>query len=365
MLTEAPPLRTFILKVVNRCNVDCDYCYVFSGPDQSWRTLPVRMGTDVARATARRITELRLDRVDVVLHGGEPLLAGPRHLGAVLQILRDEVNAAVSFELQTNGVLIDREWLDLFERFGVRVGVSLDGPPTANDRHRRSHRGRSTADAAVHGIALLRSRPQLFAGILAVVDLRNDPVEVHDYLAALGPPVIDFNLPHATHDFPPYRTDVDEPEYGRWLSRVYDAWLCADAYTHSIRILEDIVALSLGAQGAVESLGLVPSGIVVVESNGAIEDVDTLKSVAQGAAGLGLNVFEHTFDEAARHPAIGLRQAGAAALADECQRCPLVSVCGGGHLPHRHSAEHGYRNPSVYCQDLAYLIRHIQATLPV
>jgi radical SAM/SPASM domain FxsB family protein len=368
MFADAPPMRTFILKVVNRCNIDCDYCYVFNGPDQSWHALPVRMSTEVAHATARRITEQaiahELDRVDVVLHGGEPLLAGPAHLGAILQILRAEVDAAVSFELQTNGVLIDPQWLDLFERFGVRLGVSLDGPPAANDRHRLSHRGRSTADAAVRGVELLRSRPHLFGGILAVVDLANDPVEVYDHLAALGPPVIDFNLPHATHDSPPRRTEPGVPEYGRWLSRVYDTWIGAATYTHSVRILEDIVALSLGAHGAVESLGLLPSGIVVVESDGTIEDVDTLKSVAHGAAHLGLNVFDHTFDEAASHPAIRRRQAGAAALADECQRCPLLSVCGGGYLPHRHSAERGYRNPSVYCQDLAYLIRHVQATLP-
>ncbi|GAA4252601.1 FxsB family cyclophane-forming radical SAM/SPASM peptide maturase [Dactylosporangium darangshiense] len=362
-----PPLRTFILKVVNRCNINCDYCYVFHGADQSWRGLPVRTSTDVAHAVARRIDEHAtahgLDHVDVVLHGGEPLLAGPRHLGAVLQILRDRVPFA-SFELQTNGMLIDDEWLDLFERFGVQVGVSLDGPPAANDRHRVSHRGRSTADAAVRGVELLRSRPHLFAGILAVVDLDNDPVEVHDYLAALGPPVIDFNLPHATHNSPPRRTDPDEPEYGRWLSRVYDAWIGADSYTHSVRILEDIMALSLGAKGSVESLGLAPADIVVIESDGAIENVDTLKAAAPGAAGLGLNVFGHTFDEVAQHPAIRQRQTGMAALAEDCQRCPLVSVCGGGYLPHRLSAERGYRNPSVYCQDLAYLIRHVQATLP-
>lgn len=361
-----PPLRTFILKVVNRCNIDCDYCYVFHGADQSWRELPVRMSLDVARAAARRIGEHAaahgLAHVDVVLHGGEPLLAGTRHLGDVLRILRDGA-PSVGFQLQTNGMLIDREWLDLFDRFGVRVGVSLDGPPPANDRHRVGHRGQPTSQRALRGVELLRTRPHLFAGILAVVDVRNDPVEVHDYLAALGPPVIDFNLPHATHDSPPWRGDPDEPEYGRWLSRVYDAWIGAGDAAHSVRMLEDIVALSLGAKGSVESLGLAPADMVVVESDGSIENVDTLKAAASGAAELGLNVFAHTFDEVARHPGIRQRQAGVAALAGECRRCPLVAVCGGGYLPHRLSAARGYRNPSVYCQDLAHLIRHVQATL--
>lgn len=362
------PLGTFILKVVNRCNIDCDYCYVFNGPDQSWRALPARMDLDTVQAAASRINEHvtahRLDRVDAVLHGGEPLLAGRQHLGALLGALRATIGVRLDIQIQSNGVLVDQQWLDVFEEFHVRVGVSLDGPPEANSRHRLTQRGSPTVETAVRGIQLLRSRPGLFAGILAVVDIRNDPVDTYRYLAALGPPVIDFNLPHATHDRPPLRLLAGTPEYGQWLSSIYDAWTSAPAFTHTIRMFEDIVALTLGARGSVESLGLTPSNIIVVESDGSIEDVDTLKSVRSGATRLDLNVFEHSFDEAAKHPAIRRRLLGAALLAEQCQQCSLVSVCGGGYLPHRFSTAQGYRNPSVYCHDLMHLIKHIGTTLP-
>ncbi|WP_237749542.1 radical SAM protein [Streptomyces sp. SS] len=263
-LEETAPFRTFILKVANRCNIDCDYCYVFNSKDQSWRHLPVRLGADVAREAGRRIGEHAtthgLPAVHVVLHGGEPLLAGRRHLAELLDAVREGVPAEVKvrFELQTNGTLLTQAWLDLFEKYGVVVGVSLDGPPTANDRHRLTHTGRSSSAAAVRGIELLRGRPHLFAGLLAVVDLANDPVEVHDYLASFEPPVIDFGLPHATHDGPPHRDNPNLPEYGLWMSRVYDAWLARPEHRHSIRMLEDIVALSSGVRGAVETLGLAP-----------------------------------------------------------------------------------------------------------
>src|SRR5690606_41942597 len=80
----------------------------------------------------------------------------------------------VMCELLTNGTLLSGAWLDLFERYEVAVGVSRDGPPPANDRHRLTHAGRSSAASAVRGIELLRSRPHLFAGLLAVVDLRSE-----------------------------------------------------------------------------------------------------------------------------------------------------------------------------------------------
>ncbi|MCH0562160.1 FxsB family cyclophane-forming radical SAM/SPASM peptide maturase [Streptomyces sp. MUM 2J] len=371
-LEDSAPFRTFILKVANRCNIDCDYCYVFNSKDQAWRHLPVRMSVDVARAAGRRIGEHAaahgLPSVHVVLHGGEPLLAGPRHMDDLLGAVRGAVppGTDVHFELQTNGTLLTKAWLDLFERYGVAVGVSLDGPPVANDLHRLTQAGRSSAASAVRGIELLRSRPHLFAGLLAVVDLANDPAEVHDYLASFEPPVIDFGLPHATHDDPPHRDDpdnLDVPEYGLWMTRVYDAWLARSEYRHSVRMLEDIVALSSGVRGAVETLGLTPPTSVVIESDGTIEGVDTLRSVEEGASWLGLDVFAHTFDEALRHPKLQHRQYGRAALAEKCQSCPLLEVCGGGYLPHRFSTARGYRNPSVYCADLEYLIRHVQDSL--
>ncbi|MGR3931673.1 FxsB family cyclophane-forming radical SAM/SPASM peptide maturase [Streptomyces sp. BRA346] len=366
---DATPLRSFILKVANRCNIDCDYCYVFNSKDQTSRHLPARMSLDVAQAAARRIGEHAathgLREVHVVLHGGEPLLVGPRHMGDLLRTLRDGVPAEtdVRFELQTNGTLLSAAWLDLFERYEVVVGVSLDGPPAANDRHRLSHTGRSSVLSAVRGIELLRSRPHLFAGLLAVVDLANDPVEVHDYLASFEPPVIDFNLPHGTHDDPPHRDDPALPEYGMWMSRVWDAWLARPQYRHSVRMLEDIVALSSGVRGSVETLGLTPPAGVVIESNGTIEGVDTLRSVEEGASWLGIDLLNQSFDQTMHHPKLRHRHDGKAALADQCQDCPLVEVCGGGYLPHRYSAARGYRNPSVYCADLEYLIRHVQGSL--
>lgn len=363
------PFTAFILKVANRCNIDCDYCYVFNSADQAWRRLPARMSVAVAGSAGGRIGEHAvahdLSEVHVILHGGEPLLAGPRHMTALLDALRAGIppDTRIHFELQTNGTLITEEWLDLFEKYRMAVGVSLDGPRTANDLHRLTRSSRSSAASAVRGIELLRSRPHLFAGLLAVVDLANDPADVHDYLASFEPPVIDFNLPHATHDEPPHRNDPGLPEYGIWMSRVYDTWLAESGNRHSVRMLEDIVALSSGVRSSVESLGLAPAASIVIESDGSIEDVDTLRSVEEGASRLDADVYRHSFDMVRHHPKLAHRGLGKAALAEVCQVCPLLEVCGGGYLPHRFSTAGGYRHPSVYCADLKHLIRHVHGSL--
>ncbi len=73
---EPRPLRDFVLKIHQRCNLACDYCYVYTSEDQTWRDRPPVMTDGIWRATAARIREhVRahdLSEVRVILHGGEP-----------------------------------------------------------------------------------------------------------------------------------------------------------------------------------------------------------------------------------------------------------------------------------------------------
>ena len=74
------PFRGFIVKVHSRCDLSCDYCYMYEMADQSWRDQPRVMAAEIAHVTARRIGEHAcahgLREMTLILHGGEPLLAG-------------------------------------------------------------------------------------------------------------------------------------------------------------------------------------------------------------------------------------------------------------------------------------------------
>ena len=103
----------------------------------------------------------------------------------------------------------------------------------------------------------------------------------------------------------------------------------------------------------------VPTAITV-ESDGSVEGSDSLKTTSPGGA-TGLNVFEHSLDAAARHPLVGPARVGLAGLGPRCRACSVVRVCGGGMHAHRYSAEQGFLSPSVYCDDLYRMVRHIRA----
>jgi uncharacterized protein len=374
-MSEAPlptlpvPIGEWVLKLHERCNLACDHCYMYEAADQDWRSRPMVMAEATVVQVAQRLAEHAeahaLPEVRVVLHGGEPLLAGVANVARAIEVIRGAVptGTAVSFAVQTNGVLLSEEFLELFRRQGVRVGVSIDGSRSANDRHRRYASGRSSYEAVVHGIGLLR-RPafrDVYGGLLCTVDVRNDPIETYLSLLEHEPPTVDLLLPHGNWVFPPPAIDPlgDSTPYADWLVAIFDQWYGRPRDT-GIRLFDSILMLLLGGASQTEAVGLGIPAVVTIESDGTIEGSDGLKVTAPSGGATGMNVFEHTFDDVIRDPGFAATRLGFAGLGAECQACPIVSVCGGGLHAHRFSAKDGFRRPSIYCRDLFALVSHIQ-----
>lgn len=356
-----------MLKIHSRCNLACEYCYMYEAADQSWQGRPATMSRAVVEQAAARIGEhvarWRPDWIEVVLHGGEPLLAGVDAVGHAVAAVRAAVGTAtrVRFVIQTNATLLSRPTLDALDRLGVLISVSLDGAADSHDRHRRFRNGEGSHAAAAAGLAELTSESyrHLFVGLLSVVDLESDPIETFAALTAWRPPDIGFLLPHRTWADPP----PPGARYGSWLARIFDVWYPTVPRTTGVRILDEIVAVSLGARTATTAIGAGPVQYVTVESDGTIEADDILKVAYPGAPETGLNIATNDLDSFLRSPALRDRIPGTESLCRQCQACEIVEVCGGGTYAHRYRPDSGFDNPSVYCDDLKMLIRHVQNTL--
>ncbi|MBT2508277.1 FxsB family radical SAM/SPASM domain protein [Streptomyces sp. ISL-98] len=365
------PFRAIVLKVHSRCDLACDHCYVYEHADQSWRTRPRTLSDETVSQVAHRLAEHvkshALDAISVILHGGEPLLAGPERLRRICAELTEALTPVTTLDLRihTNGLRLDARCLDLFAEYGVRVGVSLDGDRAANDRHRRHADGRSSHPQVVRAVELLRSAAyrHLYLGLLCTVDVANDPVAVLDALAALDPPRVDFLLPHATWDTPPDRPGGSPTAYADWLLAAHGRWEELGR-PMEVRLFASVESTLGGGPSLTEVLGLTPTDLVVVETDGMLEQADSLKTAYDGAAATGFDVFTHSLDEVAAHPGIRARQLGLAGVSGTCRRCPVVRSCGGGLYAHRHRTGTGFDNPSAYCTDLKALVRGIEERTP-
>jgi uncharacterized protein len=355
------PFQQFILKVHSRCNLSCSYCYVYEMADQSWRDMPRRMSPAITEMTAKRIGEHasthQLASVDVILHGGEPLLAGAKWITELTGLLRAQVPAQVNLTVQTNGTLLRRPMLETLRDLGISVGVSLDGDAEATGRHRLYPSGRNSYDAVADGLLLLGSPEfrEIYGGILCAVDVSNDPVATYESLLKFAPPALDLLLPHANWSSPPPGAG-----YADWLIEIFERWYSAPVQETRIRLFTELIQLILGGPAAVEVLGLQPETLIVVDTDGTIKQLDSLSSAYPGAADTSLHILTSSFDAALDHPTTVARQLGADALSDQCRACPVMEICGGGLYPHRYRDGAGFRNPSVYCADLLRLITHVR-----
>lgn len=364
------PFRQFVLKVHSRCDLACRYCYVYEHADQSWSRRPKVISEETVAWVATRLGEHAkahaLSSMHVILHGGEPLLAGPARLRKICATLRDALTPMTDLDVRihTNGVQLSERYLDVFAEFGVKVGVSLDGDRIANDRHRRYADGRSSHQRVLNAVNLLRSDRyrHLYAGLLCTIDLANDPIAVYDALADLTPPRIDFLLPHATWDEPPVRPDGHPTAYAKWLLRIFDRW-DATGRPMRVRLFDSVISTCHGGPSLTESMGVGPSDLVVIETDGTLEQADSLKIAYDGAPETGYDVFSHSLDTVAGHPGVMARQQGVAGLSAECRACPVVRSCGGGLYAHRYRGENGFDNPSVYCADLKELVTGVASRL--
>jgi uncharacterized protein len=364
------PFQQFIIKLNSRCNLACHYCYMYELADQSWRTRPRTMSSALVSVLAMRIADHArihdLETVRIVFHGGEPLLGGVHSVIDALHKIREALDARVHVDarMQTNGTLLDEEALDALEARNVRVGVSLDGDHIAHDTNRRYANGHGSYDEVTEALRRLMRRPTVYSGILCVANLDADPIATYESLVRFAPPTIDLLLPHANwSSLPAGRQSSTVAPYAEWLIAIFDRWYGASLQETHIRLFDEIINLLLGGKSASEALGLTPTSLVVIETDGSIEQSDALKSAYEGAAATGLHIIRNSFDDALLLPQVIATQLGLRALCDECLACSIRGICGAGLYAHRYRADSGFRNRSVYCNDLYALIMHIRTRL--
>lgn len=127
-------LHIFVLTL--RCNCACTYCQA------SRQAEDASSGYDMSIEVARRSVEIMMKSpspsITVEFQGGEPLLNYPVLKEVVLYAkrLNKSKNKELSFVVCTNLSLISEEMLDFFEKEGITISTSVDGPAYIHDANR-------------------------------------------------------------------------------------------------------------------------------------------------------------------------------------------------------------------------------------
>lgn len=363
-LDGTPLATTFVLKIAERCNLNCTYCYMYNKGDTSYLGRPKFMTEEIATAALERIAGYaarhNLSEITFALHGGEPLLIGRNWVQWFLEeIRRVEANSGTRFivGVQTNGTLLDAEWLALLNAYRVTIGISCDGPEEWNDLLRIGLDGNGSYKKVRAAMELLATTPGTRWGVLTVVNPVTRGSVVLQHFADLGAKIVDLIWPDFNHD---YRPPWPEGTLAKYFCELFDYWYDEMPSPPRVRYFESAMSLMLGGVSQYDSLGLHPVADIIVESDGTWEPLDTLRICGNGITRTGLDVRRHEVESIWKSPLYQMGLRCEELLSPQCQACDCRRVCGGGYLPHRYGSETGIANPSVYCADLLQLLTHIR-----
>lgn len=366
-----------ILKTAERCNLNCPYCYYFYGGDESYKNRPPIIKPDtiqqIASFLAQGAKELKVPHVQIVAHGGEPMLQKPAHFAAMCDQFQRSLNgiAAVSFGIQTNGTLISDEWLQVFQKYNVFTGVSMDGTPDIHDKFRVDKKGNGSHAKIVDGVSQYQNHPGDLPelGMIGVIDPTYDYKKiVNHYVDDVGFKRLAFLLPDYSLDegFPDGLTARD---YGEVLCDIFDVW--EERGDFKVREFEDIFErfqlakpteefLKQKADLESEHMICLSNQIIVIHSDGEITVDDTYipargwyQNTPKG------HVSETTLKNWLNHPVFAEIQEVYDSKPDGCNDCMWYAICGGGTLENRYSDERDFNNPSLYCDSLKQLYERV------
>ncbi|MDE3166898.1 MAG: anaerobic sulfatase maturase [Acidobacteriota bacterium] len=346
----APRITSLLIKPASAvCNLDCEYCFYLDREADPYSALP---GRRMTLETLERLVDTYLfysyPNSVFAFQGGEPTLAGLPFFEKLVEFQQryGRSNQAVSNALQTNAVLIDKNWCDLFRQYNWLLGVSLDGPEEVNDLYRFNKEKRGTWKRVMQSVETLQANHVEF-NILCVLSTANveKPKELYRFYRSIGVDNIQF-IPLAEFDGLGNRLPftITPEQYGRFLVEMFELWW-PDRRKVRIRAFDNIAEAVAGQKPGNCTMHETCDSYVVVEYNGDVYPCDFF---VENPWKLG-NTNEDSWTEIARRTKRYSFATKKTIAHAECQVCEWQSLCHGGCPKFRHGPRRRFEDLDYFC----------------
>lgn len=362
-------VTAYVLKIASRCNLNCSYCYMYNLGDQTYLDQPKFMSFDTITALAVRLKSYcqsaGIEYVQIIFHGGEPLLPGKEYLLQCMDIFKKtSPELEFGFIIQTNGVKLDSNWYDFLNANQVKIGISLDGPRAYHDAFRVFRNGKGSYNQVAEAVKLGKNNG--LAGILIVINTKLPPQELYQEIKDLQVDSLNLLLPDGHYDqlpagFDPARFGQDNyTPYADWLIELFQIWK-KDRKRPNIRFFESLLEMLSGEEHiGNQNFGKRTNGVVVIETNGGVEVADSLRACYEGITRNEVNVHTGMIEDLFSETIFEIYYHAHEMVCEQCLNCPVYEFCGGGFLGNRYANKNGFDNPTIYCRDVVQLLSHLQ-----
>jgi len=361
---QPPRISSLLIKPASAvCNLDCQYCFYLDRAADPYRAMPARR---MSEETLERLVDTYLfysyPQSTFAFQGGEPTLAGLPFFEKVVELQKrfGRNGQSVSNCLQTNAMVLDRTWCQLFRDYQWLLGVSLDGPEDVHDQYRLNKSGHGTWKRVVESVELLKKERVEF-NILCVVSQANvsRARDLYRFFRSLSVGHLQF-IPLAEFDAAgnPLPFTITAEQYGRFLLDLFDAWW-PDRRKVRVRFFDNLAEALAGQRpGCCELLGTCDS-YVVVEYNGDVFPCDFFVETAWKLGNIGFDSWSEIARRARRYSFAAKKTIAHA----ECQVCEFQSICHGGCPKLRHGPRGRFEDLDYFCRAYKMIFEHCTAPL--
>ena len=355
-----PDLHFLIKPASGLCNLRCRYCFyareVEKREEQAERFMSREIAEHLLEEAFRTVGRGR--RIDFSFQGGEPTLAGLPFFRYFVEKAREECPKGVqlSFSIQTNGLLLDEEWVSFLKKERFLTGISLDGNRETHDFCRVDHEGKGTWKKALEKAKLLL-RSGVDTNVLCVVtkNCARHPQAVYNELKKNGFRYLQFiACMEEDKTETPYPWSLGEEDYGKFLCTLFDLWYqdWEKGDYHSIRLFDDYIHILLHDGASTCSTCGTCGEYLVAEADGSLYPCD-FYCLDEWKIG---NIMQEPLEDILN----GEKYADFFALGLEkpavCGTCPYNAFCAGGCKNDWAPGENGKRN--IRCGAFKALFQH-------
>ena len=341
------------------CNQAWTYCFYRRAGDLYRQDTPHRMSDDVLKALVRRYLRLRLPQSVFCWQGGEPTLMGLDFYQRAVQLMQrfGSGRQPVSNALQTNGLLLDREWCVFLRQYNFLVGVSLDGPAELHDAYRRMSAGKGSHAAVLRALGLLKTADVQFNVLSVVSDLTaRHAGEIYRYFRDLGLEHMQF-IPCVETDPEtgrPAPFSVSPEAFGEFLCEMFDAWLPDAKAGVSVRLFDGLLRRELCGNTELCYLDGACGSCPVIEHNGDVYPCDFF---VQPEWKLG-NILTTPLEKLMERRRARAFRGGRHRLPGACEDCEWKDLCRGGCLKDRQRVSGRFDAPTWFCRAYQRFLPH-------
>jgi len=350
-------MEHFLIKPVGSvCNFSCDYCFYL---DNNTYLKSHTMSEETLEHLFLWMKSSLAPHRTIVWQGGEPTLAGLSFFQKAIELeMKILKGTQVSNFLQTNGSLLDENWMTFLKKYQFLVGLSIDGCSQIHNTYRHTSSQKDTFDIVEKGIFLLQKHNIPFNAMAVITEESSKHAqEIYHFFKSKN--IFHFQfIPCLEHENGIIKSySVTPKSLTKFWIELFDLWyqdisenLVATTY---IRFFEDCLLQFFNESSTSCSFKSKCNSYLVVEHNGDIYPCDFF---VDSQYFLG-NIKEKTIPEIEKSE--NYQNFISQKEKSSCENCDYWEFCFGGCLKLK------INNSYYYCESMKEFLQYASPYLKI